>query len=401
MTAELPDPSKLEREMARLKGGQRYSLINSYLRFVEDEEFIKRHLNRQVSSFDKPEAVYFTDLNGFFEKMMHSAIVGRTGAGKSTLLLTLIKKFMDRGNVVLLRDDGGLEFRYLACRYPSETRVFIPVPDDGECVLKTHGFNCEIVPVKTPGEALDVLGDGDRLLNVMVYDAFCLEPGVAARWYSEMFKQLIYKCMQRALRFRSKLVLAIMELNDIVQPKVSTLTKEHEAVRTLIEYNIRKLRKFNVQLIAETHRFNMISVNVRSQFDYHFIKKSYGYDIWEFMTKNLLKASKYTFWALMGKATTMPPWQFLLFDYNGNYDLFQFGDIPRPRGVECEAHGVVMPPRKTTQDERIWKPRLAKLIRVLSEMGWTDQRIAEQLGMSKKEVAYVRSGATVAPQIHA
>jgi len=329
----------------------------------------------------------FTDLNRFYTGWHHALIAGRTGAGKSTLLLTMIKQFLDRGNQVLLRDDGGLEFRYLATIFPHRTRVFIP---DG-CDLNFKGFNCEKAYFKDAGELLDQLGDNMYPFNVVTYDVFCVDPGLAGTFYGDLFTKLIYRCMSRKLRFHPRLVFAIMELNDIVQPKGYSITKAHDKVRTLVEYNVRKLRKFNVKMIAETHRFNQISINVRSQFDYYFLKKCYGADTFQFISASLITANNKVFWAVLKKIVELPPWNFILFDHNLKFDFYRFGDIPRP-DVRCTATGRI---QAETKEEKLSPNAIrimdTKIVVHKIQNKLTDPEIAKAVGTTIRRVQHVTS----------
>jgi len=97
--------------------------------------------------------------------------------------------------------------------------------------------------------------------------------------------------MQTERARKDPLVFSFDEMNDLVQPRGMELTKGHAGLRSLIEYNVRKLRKHRVTLIASTHRFNQIGINVRSQFSYVLIKQSYGKDVYDFISHNLVTAA--------------------------------------------------------------------------------------------------------------
>jgi len=62
-----------------------------------------------------PVMMHYVDWGPFWSDGHHTLIQGRTGSGKTTLLLNLLWMFHRRGNRILMRDDGGLDFLYL-CR---------------------------------------------------------------------------------------------------------------------------------------------------------------------------------------------------------------------------------------------------------------------------------------------
>jgi hypothetical protein len=225
-----------------------------------------------------------------------------------------------------------------------------------------------VVPVASPAEIWDYIVDGDYMLNAFIYDAYCSKLEYEAKWYGELFMSLIHACMQGRVKFRDKFILGFTEINDIIQSSYSSLTGEHAKVRSMIEYNIRKLRKFGVQLWAETHRFNQISINVRSQFDYVFIKKSFGYDVWNFLNQSLVTANNKTFWTVLKKITSLPQWIFVLFDPNNNYDFYKFPDIPRPNYV-CKPSGEVTPEESLNRKDTHYRDQYRAILQWLEGQG--------------------------------
>ena len=281
----------------------------------------------------------FTDITPFFRGGKHALIQGITGSGKTTLLLTLVKMLHERGHIILFRDDGGLEFLYLLPEIPMT--IFIPKG----CRLKIKGdYRYSIKYFENAMDIIQQIYHTRYDFNVIVYDAFCLDPSISAQFWSELFNALIFKCMQTPRDLKEKLVFSIDELNDLVQPKGHELTEGHQKVRALLEYNIRKLRKHLVTLIATTHRFNMIGMNVRTQFSYIFMKKSFGWDIYEWLNKSLITASNKLFWSILRDIITLPQEYFYVFDYKGNYDKFRFNDIERPK-IKYEVEGIIEPPK--------------------------------------------------------
>ena len=280
----------------------------------------------------------FTDLTPFFRGGRHALIQGITGSGKTTLLLTLVRMLYERHHIILYRDDGGLEFLYLLPEIPMT--IFIPK----NCELHIDAnYRYDIKHFEKPLEIIDQIYHTRYRFNVIVYDAYCLDPSLSAQFWSELFNALIFKCMQTPRGLKERLVFSIDELNDLIQPKGYELTEGHQKVRSLIEYNIRKLRKHLVTLIATSHRFNMLGMNVRTQFSYIFIKKSFGWDVYDWLNRSLITASNKLFWSILKDIITMPPNIFYVFDYKGNYDKFQFSDIPRPK-VKYELEGIIKPP---------------------------------------------------------
>lgn len=384
MSEEYPNPKEVRKGLMKLKTPeQQYDYVESQIQGIPENTFDEVFPN-PWKNFDE-NVQTFTEITDFYDKWYHGLLHGRTGAGKTTLLATMLKKFLDRENTVLLRDDGGLEFRYLAAVYPADTRVFIP---EG-CDIEFKGFNAHKYKFEDAEDLLKTLGEDPYPFNVMTYDVFCLDPGLAGAFYGDLFTTLIYKCMRRDLKFRNRLVFAIMELNDIIQPRGFNITKEHAKVRPIIEYNIRKLRKFNVKLLAEVHRFNMIGINVRSQFDYTFIKKSYGFDVWDYLSKSLVTSNNKTFWAVLKKITTLPPWNFVMFDHDNHFDFYRFGDIPRPK-VTCQAKGIV---KHVTEEELTRQQEYCRVALVYKHHmeGMTEFEIAHTLDITKRQVQRIKT----------
>jgi hypothetical protein len=129
--------------------------------------------------------------------------------------------------------------------------------------------------------------------------------------------------------YRAPLVASFDEINDLIPPKSKSPSKSHVDVLKQITVNIRKLRKYRVTLMASTHRFNQLDLDVRSQFSYYFIKKSYGQDIYQFMNTNLWTVNAQGYQAAMRFVTSMPQDQVLVFDSDGSYDKMRWPDIPR------------------------------------------------------------------------
>jgi len=321
----------------------------------------------------EPKLLRFTDIDKFLGGGMHGLIVGITGAGKTTLLLSLLDALIDRGYTILARDDGGLESLHLLHKVPM--RIWIP---EG-CRLKMdtpHKHEVREFDWQNPLEILE--GVYDYPFNLVVFDAFCIDPGLSALFYSNLFKLLIYRCMQTPMRKKKKLIFSIDELNDLVQPKGYELSGQHTSVRSLIEYNIRKLRKHQVTLLASTHRFTQLGISVRSQFSYIFMKQSYGWDAWDFISKSLATQNNKVFWATLKDISSFEKKYFYLFDYKNNFDKYEFGDIRREE-IEYEMSGVVEEEKKVTSRS----PKFLQRVRMAYYMGMgkSPQEVSELLDM--------------------
>jgi len=298
-----------------------------------------RHLAKIPDSWVNtytPKPKSFTNIKRLLKGGYHSLICGITGSGKSTLLLYILRKLLARGFTILARDDGGLEASYLL----PYTRITYWVPEG--CDLKIKGFSGNYrIEHFNPSEPMYILDNVfETPFNLIVFDAYCIDPGLSAMFFAELFKCLIFKCMQTPRSKKQKLIFSVDELNDLIQPKGYNLTSKHARVRGLIEYNIRKLRKHNVTLIATSHRFTQLGINVRSQFSYIMVKQSYGWDAWGFLSKSLATQNNKVFWSILKDITSFHPKFFYLFDYKNNFDKFTFQDIERPN-VDPEPVGVL------------------------------------------------------------
>ncbi len=294
-----------------------------------DTTQLKEHLQPKPSA----ETKIYGSLHKFLQGGYHTLLHGMTGAGKTTLVLTLLKWLHQHGHRILYRDDGGLEFLHLAGTIPMQ--VWIPK----DCTLDvTYQQKIEDPPIhqpqidtlpNTPGELLDKAYHQPPRFHVIVYDAYCLDPALSATFYSNLFKELIYRSMQTSKRKKKSLVFSFDELNDLIQPKGHSLTKTHGNLIQILSYNIRKLRKHRVTLLASSHRFNQLNINVRSQFSYIMIKRSYGKDVIDFMSNNLVSVSNDVFWHMVNDIQKMHPKYVYVFDPVNNYDKLIFPDIPR------------------------------------------------------------------------
>jgi len=273
-----------------------------------------------------------------------------------------------------MRDDGGLDFLYLCREIPM--KVWVPKGCSFECdeVEEIQFFN-------EPEEVLEGAYSDPLRFHAVLYDCYCTGPQPAARFYSDLLKQLIYRCMQTERGAKDPLVFSFDELNDLVQPKGYELSKQHGGLRPMLEYNVRKLRKHRVTLLATTHRFNQVSLNVRSQFSYIMLKQSYGKDVYDFVSANMVTVQGRAFWAMITALTTMSPDLVYVFDYKNSYDRVKIPDIPRPK-IQYHLSGEIREGEIGKQyDER------DVMIAALRAKGLSVRDIAEVVGLGKSTVS--------------
>jgi len=336
----------------------------------------------------------FVDWSLFWEGGYHSLLHGVTGAGKTTLQLRLIWLLHDAGHRVIHRDDGNREFLYLAPYVP----MVVWHPEGTEFELQApHRYpNVEIRTFKEPQEILDAAYRTPQRFHAILYDCYCREQGPQARFYSEFFKHLIYRCMQGEWEWsggdedeegdeiRQPLVASFDEINDLIPPRSKTFSKEHADMLRQLVQNIRKLRKYRVTLVASVHRFNQLDLDVRSQFTYYWIKKSFGQDIYQFMNRNLWTVNAQGYNAAMKFCQTMPRNQVLIFDRDGNYDKMVWPDVPRVK-PRHRIKGEI----KVDEEEGKEYDEIDLLIAARRSQGkrWTQQAIADAVGLSQQTVA--------------
>ena len=150
----------------------------------------------------------------------------------------------------------------------------------------------------------------------------------------------------------------------------------------MFEYNVRKLRKHRVTMMATTHRFNQISINVRSQFSYIMIKQSYGKDVYDFISHNLITAANEGFWSTLRTLTTMGPEYMYIFDYKNSYDRLRVPDIPRPI-VRYDLSGEI-----AVEEDRRRYDEVDLLVAALRSQGprMSQREIAELVGVSRQAI---------------
>ena len=332
----------------------------------------------------------------FWEGGYHSLLHGKTGAGKTTLLLALLHRLHKGGHRILHRDDGNREFLYLAPHIP----MVVWHPEGTLFELKApHRYpKVEIRTFTGPDEIIEAAYTTPQRFHAILYDCYCMQPGPQARFYSEFFKTLIFRCMQAEYEdwdeeddeeegdeVRESLVASFDEINDLIPPRGKSISQDHADVLRQIVQNIRKLRKYRVTLIATVHRFNQLDLDVRSQFSYYFIKKSHGKDIYDFMNQNLWTVTARSYQAAMRFVTSMPRDQVLLFDGDGNYDKMRWPDIPRvkPRHrVKGEIKG-----EEEAEGKRYDEVDLLIAAHRSQGRRWTQEEIAKLVGVTPQAIA--------------
>lgn len=344
------------------------------------QELLIQNEAEKAQDYDDNNIQSYTNANDLYYSDMHALINGITGAGKTTLLSTIEHNFLKKTDATVLhRDDGGLEFLNIA-RY-FDTRVFIP--DCPDISLEPIGFKCDIHRFKEPEEIINAVWEYNYRYNVIVFDVFCPTYKQLAKFYSSFFQKLIFELQQKRKADKKRVVLAMDELNDIIAPR-GKATPEMATTSKDVERNLKKVRKHEVQMIGDTHRFNQIGLDTRSQFQQVYIKKSYGYDLYDFLSKGLITSNKATFWKVIKKATRMPPNQFILFDRNQNFDLYEYKDIPRPnpKEVDIEALGSLPVEVKETKGDKVFRQRFVKAMEELKNLGLSEAEACRRVNIS-------------------
>ena len=315
------------------------------------EAELMRKIKEAIDEFglvmpEEPERL--ADYSKMWEPGHHICLHGITGAGKTTTLLHLCDGFLWRGYHVIYRDDSGMEWLALAWERPDETLVFLPKG----CNLRLEGLDLNMAwydPEK-PIEIFEMIDKTmpDYKFFPVLFDVFCYDVDYMAHFYAEFLRSLIYWVARKPYRTKAKFVYACDELNDLIQPHGRELTATHRKVRGQFIINLRKIRKHGFKLVATTHRFSQVSLDIRSQFSYTLIHKSLGYDVYDFANKALIKAPNPVFWTVLHIITTQPPGCWIGFDYKNNYSWERTKMlIPKDKILEdlyWELEGEVGPP---------------------------------------------------------
>jgi len=315
-------------------GSERMHIVNKALKAYR--EYLLTH--KQVVPVK-----HFTDPKDIFITGLHTLIQGITGSGKTTLLLQLEYWLVKMGYKVLKRDDSGLEFLFMLPKIGDRTVIYVPdhpsVIADIEDVDK---YGAEIYRFVSPKDIVDDFESRNKgTYAVVVYDLYVLDIGKTALFWNSFLNRLIKNAMQKPYEEKENIVLSIDEINDLIQPGTRAMTEEHRKVAGQFELGLRKLRKHKIKIIATTHRFNMISINARSQFHNIIIKKSFGWDVYDFVSKSLIQLSSKQFWAILGDIISLPPSQMYYFNNEGNFDKFTIPDINRDLPFKYDFRGVI------------------------------------------------------------
>ena len=326
----------------------------------EDVEELRDRL-KETSWGDDWTGFLFADPSRLFEHGWHVLFVGLTGQGKTTNMTSYAVALLNRGWRIFWRDDSGLEWLALAWHYPDETLVFVPKG----CRLEGLDFLefAEYDPEK-PMNIFRKAERSGRSLFPILFDVFCWDLEYTCRFYSRLFTMMIYHLARMPYSKKSLWAFFVDELNDLVQPHGREITKAHAEVRGTIVFNLRKVRKHGFKLVASTHRLTQIPLDVRTNFSYHLIHKSLGYDVYEFFSKALITAPAKVFWTVLKCVITQEPGECFFFDYKWSYDWIK----PRMiidkdtilKRLEWRIEGTVGP--EPEADRWTWERQGAELI---------------------------------------
>jgi len=300
--------------------------VLSLLRAIREESkeiaLLEKILAEQPLYIEPKQMISVKD---FYKEGNHVLILGKTGSGKTVLLLNLIRKFLEHRFKVIHRDDGGLEFLKL---HDFVDEIAVMKPD--QCYFNVASDKVVIYDydIENTMQLVNFLLDTKHKFIVILFDVFCKDKELSARFWNSFFDSFITTLMQRHISLKKKIVLSFDELNDIVQSQKMELTEAHRKVRAMIEYNIRKLRKHKVKLVCTSHRPNQLTLNIRSQFSYVFIKQSFGYDLYTFLNKELVHIGSKLFFKILRDIKDMSPKYAYLFDKRGYFDKLEFPNLP-------------------------------------------------------------------------
>jgi len=319
--------------------------INEFYFPKENEEDDTEYVLDETGLEDIKVPYVFTNVNELFNmdqfsETGHAAICGITRSGKTTLLISMTKRFLRNDAMVLYRDDGGGEFRYLAYQFKNATRVFIP---EGPGIRLQIGLPVKVERFdwKHPGTIIEQVYKGDYPFNVIVFDPFAnVEfPKMIGKFYYRLLRDMLSFLQRKSYSEKYPLVFALDELNDIAAPRSKGYALSEEA-KAFVSLVLRKTGKHNVKILCTTHRLQQLSSDFRSQIDNIFIKRYAGADTWAFLKDNTITFNKWAYIKLWKIITTMPPEHFIYVDRYRRFDRYEFTDIPRPK-VEYECLGIL------------------------------------------------------------
>jgi len=325
----------------------------------------------------------YTDLVSFFKGGKHLLEVGITGSGKSTLLFLFNFLFLKQGYKIVYRDDTGLEFLYFI-KFLNDNgfedlpiNIYYPEGTIFKIFEKwTNVYLDEYNYLDVEALVRDILTQPQNSFNVILFDKYNPYPELSASFWSEFFLQFILQISDMPFTSKQKTLLSLDELNDLVQSNQNALSDMHSKLRGLFEYNLRKVRKHLVTILATTHRISMMSRNTTSQFSYFIIKRSMGSDVYDFLNRQLIAMSNKTFWAILHDIITLPPSTFYIFDYKGNFDKLQYPDIlKKVRNKEIKFRALGRIKREDKKAIELWDVKVL-LMRL---NGYTYQQISDYL----------------------
>jgi len=312
-----------------------------YERMMETK--IMEKLARVKPLKPKPTPFKKISLNGYFDEGNHILVIGKTGSGKTVLQLNQLLDFYDKGFKIVHRDLEAVEFVKLIypvkhgdhVHFVKHFNVYIPK----KCVFK-HPFlekedriTVNVFDYKKPYDLACELVDTKEKFNVILFDAFARGKELTAIFWSGFFDSIIDVLIDTPPNRKTKMLLSVDELNDLVHPQKMALTPVHDQFRAVFEYDIRKIRKHGVKLFCSTHRPNQLTLNVRSQFSFIWVKESFGYDLYDFLSKQLVHLRE-LFWRVLRDIIELEPQYAYLFDKKNKFNkvpipkLPEFKDLP-------------------------------------------------------------------------
>lgn len=290
--------------------------------------------------------------------------------------------FVDHDFKVIHRDDGGHDYLKLAdltpitVWYPEKCKFICEHPN-----LTLRTFNHE----KPADLVANLISAKRERFNVVLLDTFVLDWELSADFWCGFLKAFITAMMQLDITEKTKIVLSVDELNDLIQPAHFQLTEVHNEVRAMIELCIRKLRKHGVKLVATAHRPNQLTRNIRSEFSFGLVKQCCGSDLYNFLNHELVHISGKVFWKVLKDIKDLTPQFFYLFDKKGNFDKFTLPNLPETMPYHrCE---VILQKDdvgelKGWERVRLWIKVLLKALSNQLSSGYVNYRgIAELLGV--------------------
>ena len=272
------------------------------------------------------EVVSFANLEPFLEGGKHGLIAGQTGKGKTNLQIFIEGELLDRGFKVIHRDDGGEAYVYNMPR--TETILWIPkmekwkydliFPKDINPDYDYRFFGLKDYQID---QMIEEIYKSDYPYHVILYHFFDREPKFESLFMSKFLMGFIWYVKRLPTWEKSKLFLSCDQLNDILNPHYARgETSIRDAIHNL-EYGLQNLRKHKVSLLISTHRFMDITKSSRFNFSYYFIKKMKVYEIWDWLSKELIDIPTPLFTFIVHHIKEMKPNQLIFFDEDGNYDI--------------------------------------------------------------------------------